>query len=433
MRLVAFLAALVVLGCQQARQPVVLSDDGGWCWFEDERALVHDGKLVVGAVASGHEEVGRKGNIEAISYDLESGETQVAVLHPNLSLDDHNSPAFVARPDGRLLALYAKHGPENRFYYRISEGPGASSWGQERTFTPTEASRITYSNPHYLAGENGGRGRIYNFYRGLDDSFKPSYAFSDDLGETWVSGNVIIDVPSEFRHRPYVKYTSNGTDTVHLFYTDGHPRNYDNSVYHVYYRGGDLHRSDGTVIRSLKEGLDAPGEGTVVFAGDAANVAWVTDLHLDEAGWPYGAFSVQREECEDHRYHYARWTGSEWVQHEMAYAGTCLYPIEADYTGLVALDPDDPNVVYISTDADPVSGEALVSGADGRRHYEIFTGVTEDGGASWEWIPITRDSLVDNLRPIVPSWSSTRTALLWLRGEYRAYTDYDLEVVALVR
>jgi len=434
MRMIVFLAALATLSCQGALQPIPLSDDGGWCWFEDERVLIHDGKLIVGSVASGFRDPSREGNIEALTYDLSTGERRISVLHQNLSLDDHNSPAFLVRPDGRLLALYAKHGSENRFHYRISADPGETSdWRPELSFAPSESSRITYSNPHCLSEENSGKGRIYNFYRGLNNSFKPSYAFSDDYGESWTSGNVVIDVPSELRHRPYVKYASNGKDTVHFFYTEGHPRDYDNSVYHVYYRGGNLRRSDGAVIRSLEEGLSAPSEGTLVFAGDPANVAWVSDVHLDESGRPYGAFSVQKEpECQDHRYHYARWTGAEWVEREMAYAGTCLYAREADYTGLVALDPDDANVVFISTDADPASGEPLVSVKDQRRHYEIYRGVTADAGATWEWTPITKDSTADNLRPIVPAWSREKTALVWLRGVYRTYTDYDLEVVGLI-
>ena len=68
---------------------------------------------------------------------------------------------------------------------------------------------------------------------------------------TWTSGGVFIRVPSTQRHRPYVVYASNQTDTIHMLYTEAHPRDFDNSLYHVYYRGGMLHRSDGTPIRSL--------------------------------------------------------------------------------------------------------------------------------------------------------------------------------------
>lgn len=434
-------AGLFGARAQEIERMVTFNDDGGWCWFQDERALVQDGKIIIGSIASGYAEPARRGNVEVTSYDLASSKKTVTVLHPNLQLDDHAAPAFLVRPDGRLLTLYSKHGDENHFYYRISAAPGdATRWRKEHRFTPSESSRITYSNLHLLSAENGGKGRIYDFYRGLDDSFKPSYAYSDDWGASWASGNVFIRVPTEFRHRPYVKYASDGISTVHIFYTDGHPRNFDNSVYHVFYRDGELHASDGRVIRSLREGLERPGEGTLVFRGDPDNVAWVIDVQIDSDGHPYGVFSVQKDAAglppeqdgKDHRFHYARWDGDRWIEHEIAYGGRRLYAREGDYTGLVALDPDDRNILYISTDADPVTGVPLISKTDKRRHREIFKGVTADGGATWKWSAITKNSSADNLRPIVPKWSNDKTALLWLRGEYRKYTDYDLEVVGLI-
>ncbi len=426
--------------CQPPAGMITFNNDGGWCWFQDERAIIHDGKLIIASVAGGRQDPARRGNIEVVTCELATGNKHLSVLHRNLQFDDHACPALLVRPDGRILALYSKHGPENHFYYRISREPNdPTRWGPEKTFTPSQTSRITYSNLHFLAKEDG-RGRVYDFYRGLDASFKPSYAYSDDYGETWTSGNVIIQVPAKFRHRPYVKYASNGLDTVHFFYTDGHPRDYDNSVYHIYYRQGRLYRSDGTLIRSLREGLKKPAEGTRVFAGDPNNVAWVCDLALDEQGRPVGVYSVQKDSAglprgqggEDIRYGYARWTGTRWVKHEMAHAGSRLYAGEDDYSGLAALDPDDLSTVYISTNAQPVTGEPLISKTDGKRHYEIFKGVTADGGASWKWTAITRNSTVDNLRPIVPKWDRDHTALLWLRGVYHAYTNYSLEVVGLI-
>lgn len=427
---------------------VTFNDDGGWCWFQDERAIVHDGKLIVGSVAAGFRDAARRGNIEAVTYDLASGRTTHSVLHEHLVhgseelYDDHNAPAFVARPDGHIVAVYSKHGPENVFYHRISARPNDSAdWRPVKAFAPSETSRITYSNLLWLAGENDGKGRLYNFFRGLDNSWKPSYSFSDDGGETWSSGGIAIDVPGEVRHRPYVKYVSNGVDTIHLFYTEAHPHRYDNGTYHVFYRNGDLHASDGNVLRSLSEGLKDPSEGTRIFAGDAENVAWVSDIHLDRDGRPYVGYSVHKRTPgqsaeqlgQDHRYRYARWTGREWMDYEIAYAGTRLYSGEDHYTGLIALDPEDPDRVYISTDAHPDTGEPLISEADGKRHYEIFRGVSRDKGATWKWEPVTRNSTVDNIRPIVPPGAGNRSIVLWLRGTYRTYTDYELEVVGEIR
>jgi hypothetical protein len=74
-----------------------------------------------------------------------------------------------------------------------------------------------------------------------------------------------------------------------------------------------------------------------------------------------------------------------------------------------------------------------MSAGDGRRHYEIFRGVTGDGGASWTFTAITRASTVDNLRPVLPPAAPDgQRALVWLRGTYRSYTDYQQQVVALL-
>jgi len=429
-------------GASPLATPLVLNDDGGWCWFQDERALVVGGRLVFGSVAAGRSDPTRRGMVEATSVELGTrAVTRFRLSATRVSkperYDDHDTPAFVLRGDGRLVAVWAGHDYDNRILSRVSLRPGdATTWGEERAFVPSPRSNVTYSNLYRLAGE---RDRIYDFFRGLDNRYKPSVAWSDDEGESFKSGGVVIDVPAAFRHRPYVKYASDGRNTVHLAYTEGHPRNFDNSVYHVYYRDGVLHRSDGSPIRPLAEGLRDPLEGTRVFLGDPANVAWVIDLELDREGRPFVAYSVQKDSAglppgqggSDHRYRLARWTGKAWHDREIAHAGTRLYAGEDDYTGGVALVPGDPTRVFVSTDADPATGAPLVSAKDGKRHWEVFRGATTDDGRSWSFEPVTRDSTVDNLRPIAPRTQGRDELLLWLRGRYRSYTDYDLEVVGL--
>jgi hypothetical protein len=400
-------------------------------------------RLVFGSVAAGRSDPSRRGMVEVTSVELRTGTStrfrlSATPVERAGRYDDHDTPAFVVRGDGRLVAVWAGHGQDNRVLSRVSLRPGdATAWSDERSFVPSPSSSVTYSNLHRLAGE---RGRIYDFFRGLDNRFKPSVAWSDDEGESFRSGGVVIDVPAAFRHRPYVKYASDGQDTVHLAYTEGHPRDFDNSLYHVYYRGGVLHRSDGSAIRSLAEGLRDPVEGTRVFRGDPANVAWAIDLELDAQGRPFVAYSVQKDSAglppgqggADHRYRLARWTGKAWDDREIAFAGSRLYPGEDDYTGGVALVPGDPTRVFVSTDADPATGAPLVSAADGKRHWEIFRGETRDEGRSWRWQAVTRDSTADNLRPVVPRTEGRDELLLWLRGRYRSYTDYDLEVVGVL-
>ena len=249
--------------------------------------------------------------------------------------------------------------------------------------------------------------------------------------------------------RPYLKYAQQGDATIHFVATDDHPRSYDNSLYHAFIRGGLLHHSDGRVIGPLSRTTltpTRPRDLTCVFRGDADHVAWMCDLHLDRAGRPRIVFSVQRDGAAgrgnpraandglDLRYHYARWDGAAWQVNEIAHAGTRLYAGEDDYAGLAAIDPQQPDTVFISTNSDPIRGAPLISAADGRRHWEIFRGDSGDQGRTFVWQAITRDSPVDNLRPIIPIWPAAgdRRIVLWLRGTYRKYTDFDLDVVGLL-
>ena len=90
-----------------------------------------------------------------------------------------------------------------------------------------------------------------------------------------------------------------------------------------------------------------------------------------------------------------------------------------------------PPMTSTSTNADPVTGEPLISEADGQRHWEIYYGLTKDGGATWEWTPVTENSTADNIRPIIPITEGGPTYVLWTRGKMRTFTDYDLEVVMI--
>jgi hypothetical protein len=413
---------------------IYLNDNGAWSWYMDDRAVVHNGKLVVGSVRSTGAYQDRDdpnwGNIEVAAYDLISGTSGRTVLHRQFEQDDHASPAFLELSDGRLLAVYTKHDVECRIYARCSGRHDPLTWGPVQEIVPTDPDdpalrryNVTYSNPFRLPS-----GRILNFFRGLDRY--PAFVFSDDEARTWHDGGRLLRGRSGAG--PYLKYAIDARGAIHFIATEDHPRRFDNGIYHGVIRDGNVCLSDGAILGPLGGGTGtevAVRDLTRVFRGDADHVAWVTALELDRHGFPRVVFSVQRDGRDlptgqggrDHRFYYGRWTGSAWRVDEIAYAGTRLYPGEDDYTGLAALDRNDPDVVYISTDADPTSGDPLVSDVDGRRHHELYRGMRPSSGATWCWEPITAHSAVDNLRPIVPKWPDARTVLVWMRGGYRDY------------
>lgn len=442
--LAALSLALLTAGPARAVNDVAgdliqFNDNGAWSWFQDERAIVDvaAGKILVSSVASsaGAGGAARNGDVEVASLDLSSGEVSRFTLSDALQADDHNSAALWTRPDGRYLALYAKHGSDALTRYRISTSPGAvDSWSAEQTFT--NGAGATYSNLHYLADENSGAGRLYNIARTV--GFDPNVLTSTNDGQTWTYGGRLLDWPTPAGDpkftgrdgsRPYLKYASNGSNEIHFITTEDHPRAYDNSIYHGVIRDGKVYDSFGKVIDdNLFDGAAArPNQYTKVWDtdGNSSGFAWTTDLQLDELGRPYAVFTTRANNSDqDHRFHYARFDGAAWQVHEIARAGGFLYASENDYTGLAALDPSNPDRLFISTKIDPRTQVAMP-------RYEIFAGTTNDFGAHWTWAPITFNSTVDNLRPIVPRWDDEHTAVLWMRGNYSSYTSYNLQVVGL--
>ncbi|MGJ8691709.1 MAG: BNR-4 repeat-containing protein [Thalassotalea sp.] len=430
--------------------PIIINDNAAWCWFQDERAVIHNGQLYVGSVASklGTNGAERGGNIEVARYPLDHSHPAVVnVMHDGLQDDDHNVPALLALPNNDILAIYSKHNADRKIRYRmLSPALQAKDDQWLPEIDMTRKDKITYANLFRLSAENQGKGRIYNFYRGIN--FNPSFDISDDNGKTWSKGQHFI----ANQGRPYVKYISNNKDEIHFVTTEQHPRVFNNSIYHGYLKNGKVFNSYHKQVHDLNEGPLTTDKLTKVYQGGENNVAWTVDLHLDPDGNPYTVISVQvndgqknRHQGEKHgddmRYYYANLQQSKWWQFgknstwkvdEIAYAGSRLYDREQDYTGLAALDPSNKNSMIISTNADPVTGQPLISRSDNKRHWELYKGIRKENG-KWTWAPLTSNSAEDNLRPIIPiNNDSDDLYLLWMKGRYVSYQNIDTKVMMQV-
>ncbi|WP_193103625.1 BNR-4 repeat-containing protein [Brachybacterium sp. FME24] len=421
----------------------VINPNGAWCWFQDERALVDPdaGLLVVGSIASGGGDRGesRTGDLDLTVVDLRSGRSSVVTLHPGFEADDHDVPALHRRPDGRWLAVYARHKSDDLTHWRISEPDDPTRWGEERTVDwsrHTGGRGVTYSNLHELDG------RLYCFARAVNDD--PCALVSEDHGHTWSYAGKLFDRPKIGYVNGYARY-ADGADGLHVLVTDHHPRDYDNSIYHGRLAGGRLHDSRGQAVEAELFADPAPDQAeltTVLAAGTELGGAllghaWTTDLR--EAEGRLAAVMTARADhggdagdlgrnvpVPDLRFVYARRSDDgDWNLSPLAKAGPGLLPHEQDYTGLAAIDPYDVDTVYVSTPIDPRDDSRLA-------HHEIFHGRTADDGRSWDWTAITEPAEnpgVDNLRPIVAPGDPGTTHLLWFRGDMRSSQDYDCEVM----
>jgi hypothetical protein len=450
-------AALLLAGCGAGprsapdplpRAPFQIAPDGAWTWFNDERAItLPNGNLLVGYVRS-------DGEIAVTNHDPRTGESHEAVLSGEgaVEVDDHNNPSLTLLPDGRVLAVYSRHNPDTHFFWRISHGPdprGTGDWSEQ--WVQEVGARNTYANTYRLRDEGD---RIFNFHRALN--FNPTLILSPDLGRSW--GDPIHFITADTgRQRPYPRYASNHRDRIDLIYTDAHPRDFTNSIYHLFYHDGAFRRSDGTPLRTLAElpiAHDAGERGTVVYqyseapwgAGEGPDQwipggrGWTWDVAYGAGERPVAVFQVRRGEVtgsgwEHDRiyYYYAHWTGTEWRRHFIAQAGRPLYDRERDYGGGITIDPQRPHAVYLSSNAlrpfDLASLDEVPLNPGDR--YLLYRGETGDGGRTFRWTLLTPGAEEDNLRPHAIENPGGPTPLVWFQGRYTTYTDYQARVMGM--
>ena len=118
------------------------------------------------------------------------------------------------------------------------------------------------------------------------------------------------------------------------------------NIYYARIRAGKIERVDGTQIGSLDDPI-TPGEGDHVY--DPTEPTWVHDVAADSSGRPVIVFATFPTAA-DHRYFYARWTGSAWDVHQITPAGGSIREDGGSpyYSGGLTLDHEDPSRVYLS-------------------------------------------------------------------------------------
>jgi hypothetical protein len=460
---------------------------GAWTWYSDERAIVdpNNGRVLVNSVGFSPS-YPSGGGVDVVNFDPDTGR-RVRTPLSTIQVDDHNNGSLLVLPDGRYLAMYSNHGNSTNLgdrwsRWRRSVNPGdSSSWTPEQLFdwrdevpgaadavtqnTPTPGN-VSYHNLFYLSEED----QVYNISRsygrlstnGATQNMPNIMRYDMDTNTVEWAGQLVESVAQGYS--AYPKYASNGVDRIYFISTESHPRNYNNSVYAGYIENGQTFTMLGgpaVDANIFDNGTVGGGSGfvpdvtdfTPVQIADALgagyNRLWTVDLNLDADGDPMALYISRWNPdgcgagsgCDggttnpiDHRLHYGRWNDQtqQWETHEVAKMGNRLYRgtdmSEQDYTGNAALVPGDPSTIYVSTPYDPrdPSGETFTTS------YEIYKGVTGDGGASWAWAAITEDSVVDNLRPIIPDPQGGPLTVMWFRGTYVRAHEINAAVVGIV-
>lgn len=387
--------------------------DARWIWFTNPRAYRHVGNRDRTYVSYLGGPTGT--DIVAAAYDHDSGSFTSTVVEGSFSKDDHTNPAIHVRDDGHVLLFWAGHNG-NEMFYEISDDPeSVTTFGSRGSFA---GESVTYPNP---VQSPDGRDDLYLFYRdrvytkdttnnrwGYIGDGNVYYRVSEDGGKTWGDRTEIAAPPDG--HYSLYFIPSKGLDAVHLFFTDAE-RGGDAPKWNVMYakfRDGSFYAADGRLLAGPSDLPMTVDDLDMVYNSRAQGNAdaWIWDAAVDDDGNPVVAYATFPSTF-NHEYRYARWDGERWLDYHLVDAGQYIAqrPIELHYSGGLAIDPEDPSVVY---------GCVTEDGKSTLRRFE-----TQTGGKTWAVRDVTRRSVGFDIRPVVPRNAHKDIPVLWLTGSYK--------------
>ncbi len=395
--------------------------EGAWCWFADPRATHYENASgTINMSYVGYIDV--HGNVKATQYNFRTGEKSDVLVRSYFQPDDHNNPTFLVLPDERVLIIYSRHTDEPAFYYRISRRPGdITDLGEEKCLKTK--NNTTYPSPFILSDDPT---HWYLCWRGI--GWHPTMARltmpdeNDDVRFDWGPYQMVQSTGA----RPYAKYYSNGKDKLYVTYTTGHPDNEQpNWLYFnvININGGGeptLEDIKGNRLSTIKDGTfrvskteEYAQRYPLTLVDSPADLRdWVWQIALDKQDRPCIAMVKINGGKSQHEYYYAKWTGSAWRLTDLADGGGKFHMSNTEhcYSGGMALDPQNPNIAFLSI---PTKGR-------NGRVYEIWKYTVDEQGLVTEKMQVTRNSLKNNVRPyVLPQSQGSPLRLAWMNGDYQ--------------
>ena len=392
-----------------------VDDEGAWCWFADPRSISYSNGDDLDFSIIGYIDI--HGDIKATQINHLTDEVNEVLIRTNIQPDDHNNPTFLVLPDERIIVFYSRHTDEACFWYRVTTEPGdLTTLGEEKCLNTS--ANTTYPSPFLMENDPD---HIYLMWRGIN--WHPTIAklsIPDENGNTEFTYGPYQMVQSTGA-RPYAKYSSNGVDKLYVTYTTGHPDNEQPNW--VYFNQIDiatmtLEDVKGNTMSTIANGALSVNktDTTQTHIVDTApgNMRdWVWQTAVGEDGKPVIAMVRISGGKTSHDYYYVKWNGTEWVATFLANGGGHFHQtsgLEMCYSGGMAIDSDNTNIMYCSVPVEGVFGTV----------YEIIKYTMNDAGTqivSTE--QITKNSRKNNVRPYVIGNSEGKDIrLTWMHGDY---------------
>ena len=379
---------------------VRLVNHSAWSWYMDPRVLETGASTIVGGVST-------SGSVTLTRFSHSSGTVTRATLQSGMNDDDHNAPALMELPDGRVMAMWSGHG-RHPLRYRITSSK--DSLTRMSAATPLRGSGLESTGAsyvHLLRQDDHPQPYIALTRRSSDDMWVMTR--SADL-VTWTPAvQLLARVHEKDQHHPYLKFAMHG-DAIHVLATDRHPFRGSTSLYHFVLRGERVERTDGSLIMSLPE-LEAGrpvtvSEATLVYDGSSADGRpRVYDIMVGQDGIPRIGVTTSASSNFTFKWGIPKDHGAGWQLRTLARQSGTL-------PAGMSLDSGDPTRVLLARMLD----------RPGLVEYR-----TPDD--TWTAGLVTKMS---GLRtPTTPYGNGGPMGALWMGGRYDRYDDYDTQVWGL--
>lgn len=397
--------------------------DGCWTWFNSNPSVVVNGIIYIGAVDS-------TGRITITKND--GGKTYIYRAATVFEKDDHDNPALIVLPSGRLMAVYSKHNGKMEYIVTTNALPDITSWRAPVTIYDNGGDgtlSVTYANVSLLSD---GYVRVFSRRGQGGGGTNPCWMFKEtaaniDAGTTsWPAG---VDQFGVVSARPYVQYYwKPGDNRIDFILSSEHPNEGAAAIYHCYLTvsaGTESYfKSDGTPIAAALP-FDPTLNATLIQSA-AAGVNWTFDCVRDASGavhaattkYPSSSTGVTRGTLlSDIEYWVHRYSGGAWTSYRLLQNQKSLYAAENCYAGGLKFDANDPTIIYASE---------LTAGLNNIKQYRM-----DWSGPSKSLMRSAPTSTSDQNRPYSLRNHPRRAAVFWWEGTYTTFSNYSTRVMAM--
>lgn len=397
---------------------IASSYNTGYCWFTTSHAVYNAAadKTWVGVVTS----TGSGTTSSVIEIDNSTLATSVTNVGTQYRMDDHNEPAILILPDGKLLTASTYHGyssDKTITFRRSTNAYSATTWDSPVEFTANDLT--TYANLYQSTN-----GSIFCFFR---EGGNWSYVKSTDNGVSW--GTVVRFIDRATSVQIYARFaqSKSNANIIQILNTTGHPQNEQGvDCYGMYFDCSTekFYQLNGTEITATKP--FATNSGTVIMTSTYPDNLWIEDVTTDSSGNPRYLLTF-----------YPSGDTNTWMTKDVYYADWSGSAINAPYklytSSSTKLVGGTTQQAYPALSAFAYDQNTIFASIETAGICEIFKYVYDTDNEVWNSTQITYGSTVDQWRPVSVMKSGKGLSVFWLnKASYTTYSSYSQTLKSLI-